>query len=309
MKPGRSVPMFITPLFSDLLHMRKSALTRWWKNTTLRTQPGVHSVAGPSPYIMRPLSLPTTLVLVRDGSIARLTLNRPDKRNALDETLIGAIRDAFSALGADESVRVITLTGAGGHFCSGLDLHYLQKISEFGPVENLADSKNFRDMLMAIYRCPKPVIAQVSGYALAGGCGIASACDLIIADTTAQFGYTEVRFGFVPAIVSPFLVRRVGESHAKDLLLTARIVSAEEAARMSLVSKVVAAENLSSTVAEYAHLFAKNSASSLALTKGMFESFGALPLTSALDHACDLNARTRQTPDFKAGLAKFLEKK
>ncbi|MBN4076468.1 enoyl-CoA hydratase/isomerase family protein [Gemmatimonas aurantiaca] len=255
-------------------------------------------------------SLPNieTLLIEKSGAIARVILNRPAKRNSLDRELIAGLTRAFHALAEDDSVSVIILSGAGGHFCSGLYLNYLQEINKFGHEENLKDSERFLNLLLAIYRCRKPVIAQVAGYALAGGCGIASACDLVIAADTATFGYTEVRFGFVPALVSAFLIKRVGESHAKDLLLTARFVDATEAQTMGLVNKVVAADMLETTTNEYAALLEKNTASSLAHTKDMFEKIGDLPLQSALNYARDLNAEVRQTEDFKKGLAGILKR-
>ena len=251
---------------------------------------------------------PDTLLIEHKSQVATVTLNRPAKRNSLDPELMSGIIRAFSALSEDERVRVIILTWAGGHFCSGLYLNYLNDISEFGVKENLRDSENFKNVLMSIFRCPRPVIAKVRGYALAGGCGIASACDLIIADTSATFGYTEVKFGFVPALVSPLLVRRVGESRARDLLLTARFVDAHEAKEMGLVNHVTQPDQLDDKVAEFADLLCKNTPSSLRSTKEMFEQISDLPLEAALDFAKELNAATRQTPEFKKGLAEILKK-
>lgn len=250
-----------------------------------------------------------TLLIERDGSTALVTLNRPAKRNSLDQRLIGGLTQAFEALGADESVRVIVVSGVGGHFCSGLYLNYLEEISQFGTLGNLRDSQRFLNLLLAVYRCPKPVIAKVQGYALAGGCGIATACDLIIADESATFGYTEVRFGFIPALVAAFLIRRVGEARARDMLLTARFVKAEEAFSMGLVSKLASADNLNQTVNEYVEILTRNSATSMALTKGMFEHLGSMSLNASLNYARDLNALTRTTDDFKAGLKGFLHRK
>ncbi len=256
-----------------------------------------------------PLPKLETLLVKFDGSTALVTLNRPAKRNSLDQELILGLTQTFEALSADDNVRVIVLSGVGGHFCSGLYLNYLEEISQFGTLENLKDSQQFLDLLLAIYRCSKPVIAKVQGYALAGGCGIASVCDLIIADDSATFGYTEARFGFIPALVATFLLRKVGESHTKDLLLTARFLDSKEAHSIGLVNKFVSADELDKTVDEYVALLTKNSASSLTLTKGMFEHLGSMSLGASLNYARDLNALTRNTDDFKAGLAKFLTKK
>jgi methylglutaconyl-CoA hydratase len=159
-----------------------------------------------------------------ENGIAEVTLNRPEKMNSLDEALISELTQLFNDLSSNDNIRVVILTGAGGNFCSGLYLDYLRKISEFDLEQNREDSRKFRDLLLAVQNCSKPVIARVSGYALAGGCGLASACDIIIADDTSKFGYTEVKIGFIPAIVLMFLLKRVSETHAKELLLTARFI-------------------------------------------------------------------------------------
>jgi len=143
----------------------------------------------------------------KDNTV-KITLNRPEKRNSLDEEMISELTDAFGKFSDDKKTRSIILTGSGGNFCSGLYLDYLQKISEYDILENKADSQKFRNMLLSIYNCRKPVIAMVDGYALAGGCGIASACDFIVSSDKAQFGYTEVKIGFIPAIVMVFLLKR-----------------------------------------------------------------------------------------------------
>ncbi|MCH9031960.1 MAG: enoyl-CoA hydratase/isomerase family protein [candidate division Zixibacteria bacterium] len=249
-----------------------------------------------------------TLLLSRDGAVVTLTLNRPAKRNSLDQELIGALTGAFESLGVDSETRVIVLRGAGSHFCSGLYLDYLQEISGYGMNENITDSNRFATMLKAIHHCQKPVIAKVQGYALAGGCGIATACDIIIADTSAKFGYTETRFGFVPAIVASFLMRRVGESVARDLLLTARVIDANEALALGLVNHVVAPDELDRKVNEFADMLSKNSASSLELTKDLIDIISAMPLEGALDYAVRVNALARQTDDFKSGLKGILKK-
>lgn len=248
------------------------------------------------------------LYKVEDG-VAEVMLNRPEKMNSLDEDLISELTDLFHDFNTNNDVHVIVLTGSAGNFCSGLYLDYLQKISEFDILQNKEDSQKFKDMLLSIYYCSKPVIAKVSGYALAGGCGIASCCDFIIADETAKFGYTEVKIGFIPAIVMLFLLKRVSETHAKDLLLTARIISAEEAMNMGLINNVVPAEELDTSINNLCGLLKKNSLTSIKLTKEMFRNIDGMTLENALAYACDLNAITRLTPDCKEGVAKFLNKK
>jgi methylglutaconyl-CoA hydratase len=164
-------------------------------------------------------------------------------------------------------------------------------------------------MLLAIYGCSKPVIAKVSGYALAGGCGIASCCDVIIADDTAKLGYPEVKIGFIPAIVMPFLLKRISEAHAKDLMLTGRIINSEEAARIGLINISVTANKLDSTTDELCQVFKKNSANLIALIKEMFRKLSGMNLDKALDYAGELNAETRMTEDFKRGIENFINKR
>src|SRR4030095_2180269 len=243
-----------------------------------------------------------------DNGIAEIVLNRPEKMNSLDEEIIAGITGLMKDFAENDEVRVITITGAEGNFCSGLYLDYLQKISEYDILQNKEDSRKFKNMLLSIYNSPRPVIARVSGYCLAGGCGIASACDFIIADQTAKFGYTEVKIGFIPAIVMLFLLKKVSETHAKDLLLTARFIGAEEAYKIGLISQYVPSAEIDSAVSGLCETLKKNSPSSVKLTKEMFSNISSMSFEDALDYACDLNAITRMTPDCKEGVAKFLNK-
>ena len=243
-----------------------------------------------------------------EGGIAEIVLNRPEKMNSLDEELIHDLGDMMRDFSVNEEVKVVVLTGAEGNFCSGLYLDYLQKISEYDILQNKDDSRKFKNMLMNIYNCQKPVIAKVKGYCLAGGCGIASACDIIIADETARFGYTEVKIGFIPAIVMLFLLKRVSETHAKDLLLTARMINGDDAYRMGFINHYVHSDDLDAKVNETAQMLMKNSGTSLKLTKEMFANIAGMDFEKALEYACDLNAVTRMTPDCKNGVAKFLSK-
>jgi len=243
-----------------------------------------------------------------EGGIAEIVLNRPEKMNSLDEELIHDLGDMMRDFSVNEEVKVVVLTGAEGNFCSGLYLDYLQKISEYDILQNKEDSRKFKNMLLNIYNCQKPVIAKVKGYCLAGGCGIASACDIIIADETARFGYTEVKIGFIPAIVMLFLLKRVSETHAKDLLLTARMINGDDAYRMGFINHYVHSDDLDAKVNETAQMLMKNSGTSLKLTKEMFANIAGMDFEKALEYACDLNAVTRMTPDCKNGVAKFLSK-
>lgn len=253
------------------------------------------------------MGLKNILYKVENG-IAEIILNRPEKMNSLDEELIQDLTGIMNDFSVNEEVKAVVISGAEGNFCSGLYLDYLQKISEYDILQNKEDSRRFKDMLLSIYSCSKPVIAKVKGYCLAGGCGIASACDIIVADETARFGYTEVKIGFIPAIVMLFLLKRVSETHAKDLLLTARMVGSEDAQKMGLINHYVISGDLDTKVNDICEMLKKNSASSIKLTKEMLVNISAMDFEKALEYACDLNAITRMTPDCKAGVAKFLSK-
>ena len=184
-----------------------------------------------------------TLTLDFDGPLAVLTLNRPDKRNAISYELIDELLRALQE--AEQSpAQILILTGAGNAFCSGMDLDNLRSITGRTEEENLADSGTMARLFRTLYESPKVTIAAVNGAAVAGGCGLATLCDFTLASSEAKFGYTEVRIGFVPAIVSAFLLRQIGEKHARDLLLTGRIIGADEAFRMGLVNEIVAPEKL-----------------------------------------------------------------
>jgi methylglutaconyl-CoA hydratase len=253
------------------------------------------------------MGLKNILYKVED-SVAEIVLNRPEKMNSLDEELIHDLTGMMRDFSVNDEVKVVVITGAGGNFCSGLYLDYLQKISEYDILQNKDDSRRFKDMLISIYNCSKPVVAKVGGYCLAGGCGIASACDIIVADETARFGYTEVKIGFIPAIVMMFLLKRVSETHAKDLLLTARTIEHNEALQMGLINYAVTSSQLEGKVIEIAETLKKNSTSSLKLTKEMFTNISGMDFEKALEYASDLNAITRMTPDCKTGVSKFLNK-
>jgi methylglutaconyl-CoA hydratase len=249
-----------------------------------------------------------TLTLSWDGPVATLTLNRPEKRNAISYELIEELHHALDEVHKSES-HILILTGAGSAFCSGMDLDNLRQITRHTEEENLADSGRMAHMFRVLYDFPKVTIAAVNGAALAGGFGLATLCDFTLAATDAKFGYTEVRIGFVPAIVSSFLLRQVGEKQVRDLLLTGRIVSAEEAFRMGLVNEIVAPENLLSRARELADTLVANSPASLLATKRLLRSYSHVELDHQIGAAVDENARIRTTHDFREGVNAFLEKR
>lgn len=253
------------------------------------------------------MGLKNILYKVNNGA-AEIVLNRPEKMNSLDEELIDDLTGMMNDFSNNDEVKAVIISGAEGNFCSGLYLDYLQKISKYDIMQNKEDSRKFKNMLLSIYKCSKPVIAKVKGYCLAGGCGIASACDIIVADETAKFGYTEVKIGFIPAIVMLFLMKRVSETHAKDLLLTARMIGAEEASRIGFINHCVSSSEIGNKVNEICDMLMKNSGSSIKLTKEMFGNISSMDFDKALEYACDMNAITRMTPDCKAGVEKFLSK-
>ena len=241
-----------------------------------------------------------------DG-IGTITLNRPEKRNALSTELIAGLHDAIRAMQADDAVRVVVLRGQGAAFCAGADLAYLQRISELSPLDNVDDSTSLKNMLQAIVECPKPVIAMVHGPAIAGGCGLASVCDVVIAARNAAvFGYSEVKIGFVPAIVLVYLVRKIGDTRARRLLLTAENIGAEEACHLGMVSYVVDDDALEHETMRIAAKMARNSSSAMAMTKSMLNAVHGMSLDAGLHYATVMNAMARQTEDFRKGIASFL---
>ncbi len=245
----------------------------------------------------------------KEGGTLTLTLDRPTKRNAMGAALVTALREALAEAAGDEAVRVVVLTGAGSAFSAGADLAALEALRTAAPLDNLADSEHLAALFEQICRHPKPVIAQVNGHAIAGGCGLAAVCDFAIASTEAKLGFTEVRIGFVPAIVSVFILRKLGEATARDLLLRGALVSAEEAAAMGLITRAVSPEALDEAVDELAREIAtETSASAVRLTKRLLADLPGMGLGEALAYAAQMNAFARSTDDCQAGIAAFLDK-
>lgn len=251
----------------------------------------------------------TLLRETTDGRIRILTLNRPDKRNALNHDLVAALKEALDEAVVDDDVRVIVLTGAGDVFSAGADLAALRALQDASPLENQADSEHLAELFLQIYRHPKPVIAKINGHAIAGGCGLAAVCDVSIAAAPAKLGFTEVRIGFVPAIVSVFMTRKLGEAAVRDLMLRGRLVEASVAAEMGLITRAVASDELDAAVEEVADELAREtSASAVRLTKQLLADVQGMGLHEALDHAITTNAFARSTDDCQAGIQAFLDK-
>lgn len=244
------------------------------------------------------------------GRLAYLTLNRPEKRNALHGGMVGELISALGKAADDSLVKIIVLRAAGSVFSAGADLGYLEQLKRNTYEENLADSRQLMTLFTALYRHPKLVIAQVEGDAIAGGCGLATVCDLCYAVPEARFGYTEVGIGFVPALVSVFLISKVGDSRARELLLTAKRITAEQAAAIGLITAVKPKEELADWVQKEAEaLCAKVSGTSVTLTKELLVDIRGLSLEEALDRASIANSRARATPDCQKGIRAFLEKR
>jgi methylglutaconyl-CoA hydratase len=253
------------------------------------------------------LSYVTVLVTELDG-VLRITLNRPERRNAMtpemQEELIAAMEEAAAG-----DCRVVVFAGAGEAFCAGLDLSALQVMNDESAVEHTADAERVARLFRTLHELPKPTIAVVHGAAIAGGTGLATMCDFTLAVPGVKFGYTEVRIGFVPALVSAFLTLQVGDKRARDLLLTGRIFTSEEALRLGLVSEVVEIGRLAARTLELAEMLKGNSPESMAATKRLLAAQNKAWLDAAIAQALAANAEARATHDFREGVAAFLEKR
>lgn len=249
-----------------------------------------------------------TIQIAHEARVATVTLNRPEKRNAISFELIDDLVEALKEVENSDAL-VLILTGAGKAFCSGMDLENLKALLGRTPEQNLQDSQSMVQLFRSLYEFPKVTIAAVNGAAIAGGTGLALLCDFTLAIPEAKFGYTEVRIGFVPAIVSTFLLRQTGEKYARDLLLTGRIIGAEEAARMGLVNEIVAPENLMARAHALAAQLMENSSASLRATKKLLNEHARVELDAQIEAAIRENAAVRTTADFREGITSFLEKR
>ena len=243
----------------------------------------------------------------RDG-IAYLTLNRPEKRNALNDELIVALKEALSELEKTGTTKAVLIRGAGKDFCSGADLSALQKIADSDIVENLEDAESLMELFLIMRNVSFPVVAAVSGRALAGGCGLATACDLVVASDNARFGYPEIRIGFVPAMVMAILRRNLSEKRAFDLIARGFDFSAEEAERIGLINEVFEADSFETDVENYIAGFRKSSTSALQLSKKLFYQMDGFNFDEALRAGSQINAIARMTDDCQEGIKRFLEK-
>lgn len=245
-----------------------------------------------------------------ENRIGFITINRAEKRNALNSQLISELKQLFEIAENDDSCKVIVLQSKGDVFSAGADLEYLQSLQSFSREENIDDSNHLMGLFKQIYKLKKVVIASVQGHAIAGGCGLASVCDLSIAADSSKFGYSEVKIGFIPAIVSVFLLRKIGEGKTKELLLTGKTISAQQAVNIGLINKSVPKENLENSVIELAQkLCTSASTESLSATKLMIAELQNLSLDDGLELAVKKNAIARESNDCKKGIDAFLNKK
>ena len=243
-----------------------------------------------------------------EGGVLTGTLNRPEKRNAIDAAMIDALAALLERAELEATVRVVVLRGAGKDFCAGMDLEELLLSADRTVEQNRAAAMRFGGLFVQMRALPKPVIAVVQGRALAGGCGLATACDLVVAAESAQFGYTEVQRGFVPALVMNMLRRAVGEKVAFDLAATGRLLTAREAERAGLVSRVLPDAEFEAGAEQIVRGIAGLSATALALTKQQLYRLDGVGFEDGIRLSADVNAVSRTTPDFRAAIAAFLKK-
>jgi len=243
-----------------------------------------------------------------ENSIGILTLNRPEKRNALHPDLVNQMKEKLKQIEKDEGIKVLIITGEGKAFCAGADLAYLDKLRGYSSIENEKDSRELAELFLMIYNFPKPVIAAVNGAAIAGGCGLASVCDLILANENhSKFGYSEVKIGFIPAMVSTFIIRKVGEGLARQLLLSADIITGKRAYELGFVNYIY--NNVLEGAMEVASNLIQNSSYSMKLTKDMIKTVSQLSVEYAVEYCIKLNTISRSSNDFKDGLDNFLSNK
>ncbi len=253
----------------------------------------------------------TTLTLDMEArGLARVTLSRPDSMNAFDETMIEELTHVFAHLATDAATRVIVLAAAGRAFCAGADLRWMERQSQNGPAENLADAQRLARMMQTIYACPKPVIARVQGSAYGGGVGLLCACDIVVASVQARFVISEAKFGIVPAVISPYLTNAVGKRHASRLALTAELFDAAFAEKIGFVHEVVEADGLDGAVERFVGLMLANGPLALGEVKRLFQYLAVGPIDETVrEHTAHTIARLRATDEAKEGFAAFLDKR
>lgn len=248
------------------------------------------------------------IIVNQENAVLTMTLNRPEKRNALKDALITALKNALSEANKNENLRAIVIKGAGKDFCSGADLSALQKIAESDVLENLWDAENLLELFAMIRKVKIPVIAAVQGRALAGGCGLATACDIVLASKTARFGYPEVKIGFVPAMVMAILRRNLSEKRSFELITQGFEFTADEAERIGLINRVFTDETFDADVENYVSVYQKVSRVAVVLSKKLLYQMDGMNFETSLEVGAEVNTIARLTEDCQQGIARFLNK-
>ncbi len=250
-----------------------------------------------------------TLLINQKNNLATVTLNRPELHNAFNEIMIQELTKAFSTLSKDKNTRVIILTGNGESFCAGADLNWMKKMASFTKKENLEDSKRLHKMLETIYRCSKPVIAKVNGSAIGGGVGLVAAADIALAYNTAKFGLSEVRLGLIPAVISPFVIKKIGEANAREYFLTAERFDALKARQMNLVNEVGSPEEIEKKLEEKIKFLLSAGPEALAESKILIEKVSGQPIEKVSAFTSRKIAERRASKEGREGVQAFLEKR
>jgi len=250
-----------------------------------------------------------SLLVERDIGVTTITLNRPELHNAFNETMIAELHRAFTEFGREADTRVIVLTGAGESFCAGADLNWMKRVASYSPAQNKADALKLHKMLLAVYRCPKPVIARVNGATIGGGTGLLAAVDMAFADSAAGFGFSEVRLGLIPAVISPFVIRKIGEGNAREFFLTGERFSALKAQEMGLIQYQGNPEYLHEKMEEKLHMLQQGGPGALAACKQLIEKIGGEDLEKVGGFTSTQIARLRSSSEGKEGIVAFLTKR
>jgi methylglutaconyl-CoA hydratase len=252
---------------------------------------------------------PTSLKLTRAGAVATVTLDRPAVRNAFDDALIAELTTVFAELGGDAGVRAIVLTGAGPVFCAGADVNWMKRSISYTKEQNKADALKMSGMFRAIDECPKPVVGRVNGLCFGGGMGLISCCDIVVSVDSAQFAFTEVKLGIVPAVISAYVAPKIGASAARRYFLTAETFGPDEAKRLGLVHEIAPAERLDAKVGEVTAALLKNGPEAVSTAKTLIPQVLAKPRPDAIEFTASLISRVRTSPEGQEGLGAFLEKR
>ncbi len=250
-----------------------------------------------------------TIRIEREGAVARVVMCRPDIRNAFNDTMIKELREAFAELGKDEQLRVVVLTGEGKAFCAGADLNWMRRVVEYTYEQNYEDSLHLANLMREIYDFPKPVVGRINGAAIGGGTGLVAVCDIVVAVDSAVFAFSEVKLGLVPACISPYLLKRLGERHGREYFLTGERMKAERALEVGLVNRVASAEEIDDVVQRYVDQLLTSGPKALATCKRMIQAVGDQSLDEAGPFTADMIARLRMGDEGQEGMASFLERR